>query len=300
MATANSTAYPLAAPVVNGSQITVQTMLNQPTRINRYLSDINLRGFISPLIFANAGGVTGGAVIYDQLTINDLFSTRDVQNVEPGAEFPIVTSENGEPLVAPVEKFGGKFFVTDEARDRNDGGVIQREGRKLINTITRKIDQKAISALDLAMSKYPGQTAVGVNWNSVVTNGSSASSAGAWPAADFAKVQLLADTQELGVQFDLWVVNPAQKAQFDLLYGASSASVLSAYGVRMVASNRVEAGTAYVLESGQVGEMRTEKPLSTETWRENTTQRTWVQSDIRPVMYVTNPYSLVKVTGLAG
>lgn len=300
MATANSTAYPLAAPVVNGSQITVQTMLNQPTRITRYLSDINLRGFISPLIFANAGGVTGGAVIYDQLTINDLFSTRDVQNVEPGAEFPIVTSENGEPLVAPVEKFGGKFFVTDEARDRNDGGVIQREGRKLINTITRKIDQKAIAALDLAMSKYPGQTAVGVNWNSVVTNGSSASSAGAWPAADFAKVQLLADTQELGVQFDLWVVNPAQKAQFDLLYGASSASVLSAYGVRMVASNRVEAGTAYVLESGQVGEMRTEKPLSTETWRENTTQRTWVQSDIRPVMYVTNPYSLVKVTGLAG
>lgn len=300
MATANSTAYPLAAPVVNGSQITVQTMLNQPTRITRYLSDINLRGFISPLIFANAGGVTGGAVIYDQLTINDLFSTRDVQNVEPGAEFPIVTSENGEPLVAPVEKFGGKFFVTDEARDRNDGGVIQREGRKLINTITRKIDQKAIAALDLAMSKYPGQTAVGVNWNSVVTNGSSASNAGAWPAADFAKVQLLADTQELGVQFDLWVVNPAQKAQFDLLYGASSASVLSAYGVRMVASNRVEAGTAYVLESGQVGEMRTEKPLSTETWRENTTQRTWVQSDIRPVMYVTNPYSLVKVTGLAG
>lgn len=300
MATANSTAYPLAAPVVNGSQITVQTMLNQPTRITRYLSDINLRGFISPLIFANAGGVTGGAVIYDQLTINDLFSTRDVQNVEPGAEFPIVTSENGEPLVAPVEKFGGKFFVTDEARDRNDGGVIQREGRKLINTITRKIDQKAIAALDLAMSKYPGQTAVGVNWNSVVTNGSSASSAGAWPAADFAKVQLLADTQELGVQFDLWVVNPAQKAQFDLLYGASSASVLSAYGVRMVASNRVEAGTAYVLESGQVGEMRTEKPLSTETWRENETQRTWVQSDIRPVMYVTNPYSLVKVTGLAG
>lgn len=300
MATANSTAYPLAAPVVNGSQITVQTMLNQPTRITRYLSDINLRGFISPLIFANAGGVTGGAVIYDQLTINDLFSTRDVQNVEPGAEFPIVTSENGEPLVAPVEKFGGKFFVTDEARDRNDGGVIQREGRKLINTITRKIDQKAIAALDLAMSKYPGQTAVGVNWNSVVTNGSSASSAGAWPAADFAKIQLLADTQELGVQFDLWVVNPAQKAQFDLLYGASSSSVLSAYGVRMVASNRVEAGTAYVLESGQVGEMRTEKPLSTETWRENTTQRTWVQSDIRPVMYVTNPYSLVKVTGLAG
>jgi uncharacterized SAM-binding protein YcdF (DUF218 family) len=44
--------------------------------------------------------------------------------------------------------------------------------------------------------------------------------------------------------------------------------------------------------------MRFEKPLSTETWREPQTQRTWLQTDIRPVMYVTNPYSLLKVTGL--
>lgn len=301
MATYNSSAYPYAAPTISGDSVTVKMLLDQPTRITRYLSDIQLRGLVAARIFSSPVGVSGGAVIYDQLTLNDLFSTRDVQNVEPGAEFPLITSENAEPKVASVEKYGGKFFVTDEARDRNDGGVVQREGRKLINTIMRKTDQKAIAVLDAAIAANASQTVTGVNWNSVVTAGTSASNASAYPAADLSKVQLLADTQELGAEFNLWIVNPAQKAQFDLIYGTGGAEVLAAYNVEMVASNRVAAGTAYVVEEQQVGEIRIEKPLSTETWRDaNGRQRTWVQSDMRPVMFVTNPFSVVKVTGLAG
>lgn len=300
MASFNSTAYPYAAPTVNGSAVTVEQMLDRPTRITRYLSDIELRGYVAAEIFSTPSGVSGGAVIYDQLTLNDLFGNRDVQNVEPGAEFPVMQSDNPTPLVAQVEKYGGKFFVTDEARDRNDGGVIQREGRKLVNSIMRKTDQKAIAVLDAAISANASQTVTGVNWNSVVTAGTSASNATAYPAADLSKVQLLADTQELGVNFNLWIVNPAQRAQFDLIYGTGGADVLNAYGVRMLSSNRVAAGTAYVVAAGQPGEIRIEKPLSTETWRENARQRTWVQSDMRPVMYVTDPFAAVKVTGLAG
>jgi hypothetical protein len=43
-----------------------------------------------------------------------------------------------------------------------------------------------------------------------------------------------------------------------------------------------------------------EKPLGTVTWREEGRERTWVQASVRPVMYVTNPYAVIKVTGLAG
>lgn len=296
----NASAYPLGAPAISGSAITLETMLNEPTRITNYLSDISLRGFISPMIFNTGGSVSGGAVIYDQLTLNDLFPTRDVQNVGPGAEFPIITSDNAAPMVATPEKFGGKFFITDEARDRNDPVVVQREGRKLANSIIRKIDANSIATLDASISGIGSQTVVGLNWQSVVTGGSSTTNASGWPAADFAKVQLLADTQELGVQFDLWIVNPAQRAQLALVYGNGYADVLASYGIRLESSNRVAAGTAYVVESGQVGDLRMEKPLSTEVWREPETQRTWVQSDVRPVAFVTNPYSIVKVTGLAG
>ena len=301
MATANPTSYPLAGPQVSGDQISVSTLLAQPTRITRYLSDLSLRSFVSSRIFSTASGVSGGAVIYDQLTLNDLFPTRDVQNVGPGDEFPIVTSENQAPKVAVTEKFGGKFFVTDEAKSRNDAGVIQREGLKLINAITRKIDARAIKVLDDEITaRSATQVMAGTNWQNVVTGGASQSNASAWPAADFAKAQLLADQQELGVTFDLWLMNPAQLAQLKLVYGADYTSVLSSYGITAVASNRITAGTAYALVGGKVGELRLEKGLTTETWREEPRQITWVQSDVWPVMYVTDPYSVVKITGLAG
>jgi hypothetical protein len=45
--------------------------------------------------------------------------------------------------------------------------------------------------------------------------------------------------------------------------------------------------------------MRVEQPLASETWREEKTERTWVKSGVRPVMYVTDPYAVFKLTGMA-
>lgn len=297
----NAAAYPLAAPTVSGSTITVETMLQQPTRITRYLSDITLRNYISPLFFTTPGGVSGGAVIYDQLTLNDLFPTRDVQEVAPGGEFPNISSDNVDPKTAAVEKHGGKFFVTDEARDRNDQGVIQREGRKLINAMIRRQDSRSVAVIDAAIAANPSQIVTGLNWNSVVTGGSSQSNASAWPAADIAKVQKLADTQELGVEIDTLVLNPDQAFQLRLVYGDDLQALLDSYGIEtLMSSNRVAAGTAYALQAGLPGEQRYEKALSTETWRDAEHQRTWVQTDARFVSYVTDPFAVFKLTGLAG
>ena len=77
------------------------------------------------------------------------------------------------------------------------GGV-----RKLINAMTRRQDARAVAVVDQALAAIPSQTVTGLNWGAVVTAGSGQSNASAWPAADFAKVQLLADTQELGVEID--------------------------------------------------------------------------------------------------
>ena len=63
---ANQSAYPLAPPTVSGSNVTVSMMLAEPSRISRYLADIRLRNFISPLLFANPAGVAGGALVVDE------------------------------------------------------------------------------------------------------------------------------------------------------------------------------------------------------------------------------------------
>ncbi|MDZ7933110.1 MAG: major capsid protein [Rhodococcus sp. (in: high G+C Gram-positive bacteria)] len=123
----NPSHHPLAGPEVDGTNYTVDLMLKEPTRITRYLSDLMLPKYFMHRIFSSGGSVSGGSVIYDQLTKNDLYSDRDVQNVEPGGEFPIVTSSRQAPRTAQVEKFGGKFEVLDEARDRNDPSSIKQE-----------------------------------------------------------------------------------------------------------------------------------------------------------------------------
>ncbi len=294
-------AYPLGAPAVTGNTISVDTALNTPTRVTRRIADLTLQKFIVDRIFTNGGGVAGGAVIYDQATSNELYTARDVERVAPGSEYPIIGGNRSAPKVAEVEKRGGKFFITDEARLRNDTSLFDNLTTQLSNTIVKKNNQRAIVELEAAISGLGGAaTFTGVNWNTVITAGTSASNATAYPAADFAKAQLLADTDELGVTYDLWLLNPAQWYALRVTYGDKLQAVLDSFGIEVFASNRVTAGTAYAVARGQVGEIRYERGLSTQTWYEEATERWWVQSSVSPVMYVTNPYSIKKITGLAG
>lgn len=296
-------AHPLGPPTLTGTTITVDLMLQQPTRITSMLLDLTLQRFVADRIFTNGGGVSGGAVVYDQPVENELYTTRDVERVAPGSEFPIVDGARRVPKVAEVEKWGGKFFFTDEARDRNDAALFVNLTRQLANTIVKKINARAIEVLDAAIAGNGGNSEmVGHDWSAAIPNGSNPTAPASTPAADLAAAQLAADTDELGINYDLILVNPTQAYEWRLFYGRDSQQALTDMGFReMYPSNRVPLGTAYIIASGQVGQMRVEQPLATETSREGAPtlrQRTWVQSSVRPVMFVTNPYAVIKVTGL--
>jgi hypothetical protein len=298
----NPVAHPLAAPTVTGTLITVELMLQQPTRVTQFIMDITLQRFVLDRLFTSPGGVSGGAVIYDVVQANDVFTDRDVEPVSPGGEFPLVTSIRRAPKVAEVEKYGGKYFFTDEARDRNDQTAFRNENVKLGNTIVRKLNTRAIAVLEQAIADNAGQSQfVGHNWGVAIPNGSNPTPPAQTPAADFANANLLADQRELGVRYNIALVNPSQLNALRLFYQGNLEQMLTDNGFDEVyASNRIAVGTAYFIAEGQLGEMRLEQPLATETWREQGTQRTWVQSSVRPVMFVNNPFAVVKATGLAG
>lgn len=295
----NPVAHPLAAPTISGDTITVDTMLQQPTRITNFLQDITLQRFILDRLFSSEGGVTGGAVVYDLLTENELYADRDVEPVAPGGEFPIVTSSRRAPKVAAVEKFGGKYFFTDEARDRNDQSAFRNENIKLGNTIVRKLNARAVETLDAAITANGGLSEFnGNDWSAAIPNGSNPSAPAVTPGADLAKAQLLADQRELGIRYNIALMNPVQLNEMRLFYGGNLAQMLEDNGYdEAYASNRITVGTVYYVAEGQLGEMRLEQPLTTETWREQKTERTWVQSSVRPVMFVNNPFAVVRSTG---
>jgi len=296
----NPVAHPLGPPTVSGTSMTMDIALNSPTRVTRTLMDLSLQRFFADRVFTSAGGVSGGAVVYDELLANDLYSDRDLQRVAPGDEFPLVTSSRRVPKVAEVEKWGGKFFVTIEARDRNDTSVFIRNVRMLANTIVRKINQRSVETLEAAVQASPNRLVTGVNWSTVVTAGSTASNSNLWPGYDFARAQAQAETEELGIVYDLWIINPQEYLQLARIYGPALNDLLASLGLSIFVTNRMAAGNAYVVQSGQVGQMRVEQPLQTTQWYEEETERFWTQSSVRPLWFVDNRFAVLKFTNLAG
>ncbi len=292
--------FPFGAPQVNGNEITADLMLREPTRINNYLSDLIYEGFFADRIFANSGGVSGGAMIYTQLTKNDVFAETGVRKVAPGGEFPTVSFGRPEPKVSTVDKWGGKYQVFDEARDRNDLSLIQSESIKLANTILEQLHSEAIAYLDAAITEFGSDVQmVGTSWADAAAATMTTASNASKPAADFAIVNKKAKQFKLGAKFNLWVVNPNEMANFQITYGDSWQAVLRSWGADMVSTDEVAEGEGYVVAERQVGEMRFEKPLTTVTIRDDETESSWVQSSVRPLFAVTRPYSVLKVTGLA-
>jgi hypothetical protein len=167
----------------------------------------------------------------------------------------------------------------------------------MANTIVRKINQIAVDTLSASVTAN-SRAASGHSWSAVVVGGASQSAANLWPARDFGAAQLQAEQEELGMVYDLWIINPAEYLSLATVYGPYLTQVLNSAGIDIYVTNRVTAGTAYVVAQNQVGEMRIEKPLSTETWRDQSRQITWVQSDVRPLFFVDNPFAVMQFTGL--
>jgi hypothetical protein len=295
---ANPVFHPLGAPTVSSTTMTVDLALQSPTRVTRTVMDLTLQRFFADRVFANTGGVSGGAVVYDELIANDLYLERDIGRTTPGDEFPVVTSTRRAPKVAEVEKWGAKFYTTIEARDRNDVSVFTRHVRQLANTIVRKINQRAVEVLEAAVQASPTRQVTGNSWSAVVTAGSTASNSTLWPGYDFARAQMLAEVDELGIVYDLWILNPADYLQLARIYGTGLNDLLRSLGIDIFVTNRVTAGTAYVVAQRQPGQMRIEQALATEQWYEEKTQRYWTQTSVRPLMFVDNRFAVLKFVGL--
>lgn len=295
--------YPAGAPSVSGSNVTADWLLENPTRVTRTIVNLMLQNYYVDRIFAPAGNITGGAVIYDQATGNELFANRDVEKVEPGAEFPEVAFDRGNPQTAQVEKFGGKFSVTDEAKRRNQIGRVNRAIQQLANTITRRTQTRALAELSAAVTAF-SRTATGLGWATAAALTANNRSPSITPVNDLTLVEKSNEDLELGYEYDLAIMNPQEWRNFRLAAGGDSGTareLLADSGIKDVwVTKRKTPGSVYWVAERQVGELGYEVPLATETWRDKDgKQKDWFQSSILPVVYVTDPYAILETTGHA-
>lgn len=292
--------YPLA-PTLSGRLLTVDLALNQPQliseRINKLAADQLL---LDKFLSTNGQKVEGGALLFTVSKASDLYTTREVEERAPGAEYPVVMGEAREAKLAPAEDWGGKFFITDQARTRNNVTEFDDHVTQLANTIVRKINSRVIDAVEAVIT---GEGIVpGHDWGATVTTGplDALTPNNERPAADWATAQLAADLEELGVVYNLLVLHPQEHHALKVAYGEDLAAALDSAGLSVFTSPRLDAGTGYAVEKGKGGILAFEEPLTTKIWRQEDRRITWVQSYAVPAIGVNNPAAIKKLTGLAG
>jgi hypothetical protein len=293
------TMLPPAPPTIDGQgRITVEQFLKTPSRVTRVVEDLTRERFLAERIFGR-GDAQGGAVIFDQVTASELYTDRDVQAIDAGSEFPIVSSGETAPKVAAVTKWGGAAVLTYEAVRRDSRDTLNRELTKLRNTIVRKIDTVAIAALNAA----PIQTFVGTDWSDSVAGNS---------VLDLATGRSRIDDQDMGYVADTILINPAQMV--DLISNPKVAAALprdntaanpiasgqlgNYMGFTWYVTNRVAAGTAFILSAQMAGSLRDELPLYSRSIDQPDRERWLVQAARVTVPIVTDPKAVVKITGL--
>lgn len=293
------TTYPPGAPTVNGNLITVEQFLRNPSRVQRVVNDLTRERFIADRIFSS-GDAQGGAVIYDQVTESELYTERDVQGIAAGSEFPILDAGQGAPKVASVTKWGGAAVLTYEAVRRDSRDTLNRQLTKLRNTIIRKVDTVAIAALNAA----PISGTVGTDWDDQV-NGD--------PVGDLAVARQAIDEIDMGYTADTVILNPSQMTALirrkdvrDALprenvanNPIASGQLAGFMGFRnYYVTNRVPAGTLYVLQSGVAGSIRDELALYSRVIDQQERERYLVQAARVTVPVVTDPKAVYRLTGL--
>ena len=159
--------YPAAPPTLSGDLVTISRFLDNPTMLPswvRSVGEIRLRNFqdlrfVSDQVLTQRFRTQGGAVLYEQT--EPFISDRTVVAVDAGSEYPYANLPTGTAAIASVSKWGQKVFLSDEEITRNvyGGAAVDRQLRKVVNSIIKQVDATTMSAISSAVTQTQAATA---------------------------------------------------------------------------------------------------------------------------------------------
>lgn len=289
-----------------GPEITVGRFLAEPTQINRAIEFESADRFLSDYMYTQTPA-SGGAVAYQRNVDPQNFGYasdadgRDVEAIDAGAEFPFLSSEEGDEELAHVQKYGGSFRFSRENIRRDQRDVLARGLRILANTVIRKTDRIAVSTL--VNDPDLGALDVTVPWTA----------ADADPVYDILAALSRINDSDYGYSATTILINPAQVLALlgrrDVREQLPRESVTlnpvlnpqlgNLLGVEWVTTEAVPSGSLYVTDRNTLGALADEEGgVQTDTYEEKGTQSTIVQSWRTVVPVITDPKAAVRVTGL--
>lgn len=290
--------YPAPAPVVNANkpELTVNALLKAPTVIQKRIITPS-QNFLSDLLF-RAGTTDSGVVIYNKAKKSDIYPARgDVEQIEPGAEFPMVDVDEEGAEMALSTKFGAGYVVTDEARSRNQLSVIQKGNLKVRNALLR---QDAYRCLAAFRGEVPTVNATDV-WTSprawredILRNIAGIRGLGLGYNPDTVIISPNTAT-ELMLLPELDSLMPRENKALSPLYNPTLSGLLN---VNWVVNEFASDTEAILLQTQMTGGNYVEKEYGVEVVREGTRKRDFVLADKWSVPVIDEPESALVITGI--
>lgn len=282
-----------------GGGATVNHVLAQPDIIAAKIGD-NLTTSVTSAVFGDATSqAVGGAILYQTVHPGDEFTDGDITARAEGAEYQLVRLPEPDVRRDPVEDLGGKFICTEEAITRNVLPVLTNGITQVSASIRKAIDGRTIDTLEAAVAEY-SLDLPGHNWSTYIGGGATPTPNAQSPLADLVQAQLSFDVDGMGAVTSTLIVHPEQAAALRIAYGPDLADVLDAAGgVTIHASTHIGPGDAYVI-AGQPGGLGVETPLTVQVIPKPESRSMLVQAYIVARPYISKPYAIRRLTGLAG
>jgi hypothetical protein len=290
--------WPLPAPSYSDNTLTVSRFLVDTPLVEKVLTNMALQRMFADQIFDTGPRTDSGSVAYSQVTTEgSYYTTRDVQQIAPGTEFPNLGIDEETLLVATVAKWGGRYGIPYEAIQSDRRDLLNRALTKIANTVARKVDVQALAAMNAAP---------------ILT----AAASGDWSTAN---TDILGDLQtaisaienlDMGYSPNTVILNPAQALDIRKdadIRGAMPRETTTnnclwardldgIAGLSYYVSNRCPAGTVYVFQSKMLGSISDANPFYSRVVDKPETEEKIVMAARRFVPYVTDPKCCFKIT----
>lgn len=223
--------------------------------------------------------------------------------VEEGAPIPALDVSSMDKAMATAEEMGLGYHITDKARRRNQGWVVEQGNRKIQKGLLRLNAQRSLAAMNKAVTDYDlampavGDWATGKNLRATIVAAANEATSGEW---DYNLNTILvnpATANNILLLDDYANVAPRERDNLNPWLNPTLNGVL---GLNWLTSNLVPADTAYIFEPKVMGVNLVEVPRYVDVERQQSLRQEFVFGLESSVPVITDPHSLLKITGING
>lgn len=295
-----------------GSRNLVNALIRRPAEVQARMVKMLDQQFLADAVLRSGPRADGGAVLYYEST--PLYANEDPSVVAEFGEIPTTTGSLGTPKAVYTVKRALGIEISQEMRDRDDIGAVDMQMTQLRNSMRRAWEDVFLNALlNNAGVHTIGATAA---WNS----GSSKI------RLDLSQAEYLVEnsdvettdntgTNKFEFEPDTLLISRKTKADFlasddiaKVFLGGDIASSNLQYtgkmpkrffGLDVIASRRLPANIAVVLQRKVVGGISDERKLTVKPLREQPDNETW-RSDVvrRSAVFIDQPKAACIITGV--